>query len=165
MSDPDYTQNMKTALITTLYSNHNYGAMLQAHALQSYLKTVGVDASILDFHGREREPGLFRLPKKLRRAFHFYRKMVYLKERQLRYEAFQLFLEDFINLRGLPGSGCSLLICGSDQIWNPNLPLCDEFFLQFGDAGIPRVSYAASFGNSDVPPALHAELKSLLATI
>lgn len=160
---------MKSAFITTLYSNHNYGAMLQAHALQKYLQQLNVDARILDFQKRESWPSFLMFPKKWRRAIQFYRSMLFMKEKRIRFEAFDLFLKNFIKIKENPhapqavsSDTCDLLICGSDQIWNPNLPFGLEFFLYFGDKDIPRISYAASFGNSDIPDEKHDELVKLL---
>lgn len=43
-----------------------------------------------------------------------------------------------------------IYIAGSDQIWNPvgGTGLDPAFYLNFGEAGIHRISYAASFGVS-----------------
>ena len=45
---------------------------------------------------------------------------------------------------------CDLLICGSDQIWNPTLTfgLAKPYFLRFAGPNSRRVSYAASVGPS-----------------
>lgn len=52
-------------------------------------------------------------------------------------------------------------ICGSDQIWNPNLPNGKEpaYYLDFGFADVRRISYAASFGAMSLPE----DLKSFVS--
>lgn len=46
-----------------------------------------------------------------------------------------------------------LIICGSDEIWNINLSFQNydfNYFLDFVDRDVPKISYAASFGHTSI---------------
>lgn len=46
---------------------------------------------------------------------------------------------------------CDAYVCGSDQIWNPdvlNQEYDEAYFLQFGEPNVKRVAYAASMGRA-----------------
>ncbi|MFA5338278.1 MAG: polysaccharide pyruvyl transferase family protein, partial [Candidatus Omnitrophota bacterium] len=59
-----------------------------------------------------------------------------------------------------------IFICGSDQIWNPEITGLDPaYFLSFVPSDKKKVAYAASFGIPDTPQRYHAVLKKLLEGI
>lgn len=164
---------MPLAHITTLYSVHNYGAMLQAHALQQSLLNLGITPEIIDIGGRHRQPTLLNFstdPRGLARSIKI---APFLSARLRRYKAFDQFLQQNLRL-SQPFSSfgemqnkaitTDLLICGSDQIWNPSLPFQPQFFLRFGATDIPRVTYAPSFGTRTLPSERHDELRNLLGS-
>jgi hypothetical protein len=162
---------MPQAHVTTLYSPHNYGAMLQAHALQQVLAALGVTPSIIDVGGRHRRPRLLDFSSGLRGLARSIKKAPFLADRRRRYESFDRFLrehiplsETFSSVADLQRRGIEtdLLICGSDQIWNPSLAFQPEFFLRFGTPSIPRVAYAASFGSRSLAADRYGELRDLL---
>ena len=41
---------MKSAGILTFHDAHNYGAVLQAYALKKYIKKLGIDAKVINYH-------------------------------------------------------------------------------------------------------------------
>lgn len=172
--------------ILTFHAAPNYGAVLQAYALQQYLRGLGHDASFIDY----RPPylttgGSFWFP---RSRWHLranlviaYQKLTHLRNQFGGMREQHRLFDEFINsrlvmegrryrsieqLRRDPPEG-DLYICGSDQIWNPSEqygvdPAC---FLDFGDSGIPRISYAASFGRPVLPLRHHSEIARLLGRL
>jgi hypothetical protein len=59
-----------------------------------------------------------------------------------------------------------IFICGSDQIWNPNITSLDPaYFLSFVPTDKKKIAYAASFGISDMPRGYQKILKKLLEGI
>lgn len=162
----------------TCHDVYNYGASLQAFALQKYLTLQGHDTSIIDYkptylntkyrlswyvnkqsiyYEKCKSNKVFRLLYVLRRYFINFRTIS-------RKKSFDSFTEkylslskkycDYIDLCQNPPQG-DLYIVGSDQVWN-NKPLLNgwdaAFFLQFGDENIRRISFAASLGSSDYCP-------------
>jgi len=165
--------------ILTFHAVANYGAVLQAYALQEALRELGHDVAFIDY----RPPylttgGSFWFP---RSKWHLeanlviaYKKLMTLKEFQGGMRAQNKRFQEFVDtnlildghryrsiaeLRRKPPEA-DLYICGSDQIWNPSKqygvdPAC---FLDFGEPGVKKISYAASFGKPDVPDRHHAEI-------
>ena len=157
----------------TCHDVYNAGASLQAYALQHYLQSRGADAYIIDYkpqylsqHYRlwlVRNPRfnypflreaylLAKLPGRLKglgsvkkRRFDQFRKSYLCLTK--RYTSFQELCEH------CPVGDC--YIAGSDQIWNPFFENGKDpvFFLRFAPQSARKISYAASFGVSEITDA------------
>lgn len=164
---------MKTATITC-HDVYNYGASLQAFALQSFQIANGIDNLIIDYkppylaskykfswyvndkspqYKRCHQNVFFRLAYVIRRFLMEYRTI----GRKLAFDNFtkkHLSLtskyESYSNLCKNPPEADAYIV-GSDQVWNNN-PLNNgwdpAFFLQFGSNQTKKISYAASFGST-----------------
>lgn len=152
-------QNKKIATITFHWAT-NYGAVLQAFALQKHLKNQGHETEIIDYFPlltssiqrlmmlKSKNREFFRKEKKIKR---FRKKELTLsKRRYYNHSSLELASDKY-----------SAVICGSDQIWNCSfttprrLPNNLSYFLDFaGDA--KRIAYAASFGSTDIPDKMKA---------
>lgn len=154
----------------TLHGAHNYGAMLQAFALKEHLNKVGHTVSVTDYltptaTSKNRKIKFSSSPRGCARSL-----VATLSWRQWcqRYHAFEKFKVQNMNLtrryqsieelRKSPPPA-DAYICGSDQIWNPELPLEPQFFLDFGNDSQKRLSYAASFGLASAPQSKLSDLK------
>ena len=145
--------------ILTFHRAINYGAALQAYALLSCLNRSGYNAEIINFipEGHYRTTGYF--PKKisgssLKQNVRSLMNRSVLKRRD---EAFCVFAEQYMNLNTVKPIGFDemesvlkqydAVICGSDQIWNPDLSDADEaFFLPF-EGSYRRIAYGISTGS------------------
>lgn len=160
---------MKAGIIT-FASAHNYGALLQAYAMQKYLEKIGIEANIINYRPKEID-NVYRLYK-IKKTKNFPKKVV-LKIAKImktntieswRKEKFNNF-ENFINntlktTRPYKKLGqiqsayldYDILIAGSDQIWNTDLTrgFKPAYFLEFGKKDAIRLSYAASLGREDI---------------
>lgn len=163
----------------------NFGAALQGVALYKVLEKNGYDATIQRYLG-----GVLRDKQKnvsMKKIFSYSPLEVYLKTLfrigkishkkgvNEQREIFRKFQEDYMSF--YPGerkTWCTLkndypeadiYICGSDQIWNPtfkggyNDP---GYFLDFVKER--KISYAPSFGVSDIPDTSIENLDELLST-
>ena len=160
---------MKTGIITFHWSD-NYGAVLQTYALQSFLQERGHEVQVIDYNPQGRRPSwrvkwlsknpaicLLKWAQNVRESI--------LRVLDIRRHAlFESFRKG--NLACTPERFCSAneltllkdryetVIVGSDQVWNPNflyyLSSFDAYFSEFAGKRTRRVSYAASFGRSDV---------------
>lgn len=159
--------------IVTLHKALNFGAVLQAYALQRTVNEISTPASIVDYgpsvpdylnyiHG----PPVKKAPKLALYWLHS-------KEWKTRAQRFDSFTKSYLELTESFRSYSSLckasldlnhLVCGSDQIWNPRLPFDPVYFLQFGDSDVSRIAYAPSFGVDRMPPAQSAQLSKLLSS-
>lgn len=166
---------MKKIGIVTFHSSHNYGSLFQAFAMAHVMRTLGLDAHIIDFRhpattarfefvwwykGQSLQAnlsnliyrGLFGQGKKRERMFNeFIERNFPLTKRVKSYHCIN---EHF-----------DYLVCGSDQIWNPkstgkNDPI---YFLDFDDDTTVRFSYAASSGSTPFADGHEAEIKKYLS--
>lgn len=170
--------------ILTYHFVLNYGAALQAFALQEYLKKIGHHVELIDYRpshlekgGRFYFPKNFRLLKmnliksyiKLRSFFNLFSKRIRHKNKK-----FQDFQNDYLNLskktikkfRCLTESSFDydIFICGSDQIWNSSnhSGIDKAYFYSFLPENCFTVSYAASFGRSFIEDKYRNEVAELL---
>lgn len=146
--------NKKIAILT-FHRAVNYGAILQAYALQATLEKKGFTAEILDYRNEAIEKNyyspmgigntigakikslvLFPVQKKRNKAFcGFYQ--THLKTSSLKY--------DLKNIRDVE-KNYDYFVVGSDQVWNLRCTNYDAtYFLDFVPPS-KRISYAASLG-------------------
>lgn len=176
---------MRIHLLTFHFSD-NFGALMQAYGLRHWFLKRGMDASFINYHPRYVEEGgdfsgLLKpanFKKNLKVAylrFSHWRSQVFGNKAQA--AAFEAFRRNELGASGprlltrddMAGQAdCDLLVCGSDQIWNPSAQrgLDPVYFLDFDKGGrARRVSYAASFGKSTLDPAHHAEAGRLICQL
>lgn len=152
--------------IITFHNAHNYGACLQAYALQEYLKEIADEVNIIDYDSPVTKHYNLILPVLRKNIFKSVQQLIdnirYYKKRRKRWDHFQAFIHRYLNLSAMHYKNERQLknnyprydyyICGSDQIWNIDLVgnLTDAFTLNFGDDSIKRISYAASIGKDQI---------------
>ena len=172
---------MKTIGIITFHDPISYGANLQCLGLQLYLKSVGYEARIIDYsmnsyleykNRNKTKKNLIRLYNLIKNPISFIKYRInaraIAKEKEkyrdnllLRDSNFKTFQKENYNYSEEKYSKISDLknnppkydayICGSDQIWNPNFcEMDDNYFLTFAPEN-KRISYAPSFGVSNIP--------------
>lgn len=151
---------MKHVMIITKHFSHNYGAMLQAWALQRALKSEGVDCKILNY--KPKKTSIVPKNTPLKRAVNGAAVLVKYKKIKKCFDRFESFPYNDMELTNEYTSYKQLLnmpekadvyISGSDQVWNPHL-LNSYFFLDFVDNNDAiKMSYAASMGVSEIPEA------------
>lgn len=171
---------MKVGIITT-HDVYNFGSSLQAYATQRFLDEHGIEAKIIDY-----------VPSNLYKLIDFFevdaprwntnmwRKNIY----RLRMVPYRIsFLPKYLKYKNFNNKFLKLTrrcktindlknleeydayICGSDQIWNPIHTPCGldpAYYLAFAPEGKKRVSYAASFGGSQINEAGERNIKEFL---
>ena len=151
--------------IITWHYYPNFGSSLQAYALHSFINRHGGDASLINYVEGNR-PEFWRLRLLLGRIDAVVPRFMASKlhYRFLLFEK-QYFRETkIIRTRdGLEEQNCrfSKFICGSDQIWAPNV-FNDVYFLSFVKDNAKKYSYAASIGLPRIPDGLINKYKVLL---
>jgi len=167
---------MKKIGIITIVKVYNYGAELQAYALQKKLELMGYDVEIIDYlfykHKSHKTTklskpwiniGFERKVKELLYPIIYSLKTLFKRKQQqlLRYkfESFHKKNTSFskvqypsMNELYTAHLNYDIFIVGSDQVWNPwsNTSL-DPYFLTFAPKGKKRISYASSFGVAELP--------------
>ena len=143
---------MKLAILTHPLGV-NYGGILQAFALSSYLKGQGHDVTVLN--RQSNLPLAKRILKSVLVALHHPR------YNNPRYKHLVSFVKKYINyskplstdgqMTGfVKGKSIDAVIVGSDQVWRTSFAMGYgyNYFLDFVPAGVRKLSYAASFGLS-----------------
>lgn len=178
---------MKRVGVITIVRVNNYGAELQAYAMQKVLQNLGYDAELIDYlfykHPRhiatKGSRPLFSMDLKKRLTEFLYPRIAKLKyflqnsdsqkRREERFEAFQKkntrFSPEYRTIEALMAAKMNYDVClvGSDQVWNPgNYSSLDPYFLKFASKEIRKVSYASSFGVSDLPVNTHEYYRAAL---
>lgn len=160
--------------ILTFHRALNYGAILQAYALQRKFKNLGYNAEIIDYRPefnerRFEKPSVSEILKPRSLYNIIFRNGYFKFERG----PFEEFINKNINLspdvvydeNGLKiyNERYKKFIVGSDQVWNF---ACSEhdvnYFLPFAKNDIQRTSYAASFGVSNIKEEYEKEYTNLI---
>jgi len=150
--------------ILTFLHNDNYGSTLQAYALQKTVESLGYACEHLDYQPDVQE--------KVRNLLHsrnspslllegLRKKGVRAAEETARekHRAIRAFDQRYLRLSSPCSSAGALretardldiLICGSDQIWNP-VWMNPAYFLSFADKGSRKIAYAPSLGVRSLP--------------
>lgn len=147
--------------ILTYHTGFNYGASIQAFALQTTIKKLGYTCEIINFETERFVASREMFSRKPRRAKELIKIItrlpyyVELKRRQLLFEEYTKSCLDTSPLYRTEdeviehATDYQCIVCGSDQIWNlsqDDAPAANMlFFLNFPKHQ-RRVSYAASFG-------------------
>ncbi len=151
---------MKIGIITFHWAT-NYGAILQAFALQKTLQNMGHDVEIIDYKPKQFEPSLWRFIRH-RQFLHPSTYFNSLKKEQTMVEFRRKHLscsKRYYSVNELK-SDCTqydVLISGSDQVMNPSFLQTGEnggstaYFLDFGRGDAIRMTYAMSFGTTEYP--------------
>ena len=155
---------MRSIGVLTFLHNGNYGSSLQAYALQRVLREMGHDCEHIDYapSAGEKAFNLLRCGNSPRLLLDGQKKRQVrasqdgMQEKHRRIDGFygrRMRLSPPCrtrrDLRNLSRK-YDVLLCGSDQIWNP-VWLNPAYFLDFADPDKARVAYAASLGVSAMP--------------
>lgn len=153
--------------ILTLPLCTNYGGILQAYALQTFLERLGHEVVIIDTPNRFPEPSLISILKRYVKRYLLKDNIEIWAEKQMFDESVKVimsrmplrqFTDSFINkyihqytvdyLSNIDSDVFDAIVVGSDQCWRPlytkNIA---NYFLCFAKKwNIRRIAYAASFG-------------------
>ena len=141
--------------IFTFPNSLSFGATLQMYALCHSVEKLGYNAEVINYynaymkaqHHISKQSWVHRTTRHLLhnrqcRKFHSFE-----KRHMVRYP--NAAFSDPAKLREL-AKRYSAVICGSDQVWNPDITGADmSFFLNFCGEETHRVAYAPSFGITD----------------
>lgn len=171
---------MKAALLS-FHNALNYGACLQAYALQEALGEMGVDCEYIDYMNSKREE-IYKISARIKNA---------LKKRDIkdvvktvcgspfilsRRRKFDKFYQNYLKKTAQTYRSCEeaarlepaydKFIVGSDQVWNAEHNGADSaYLLGFIKDSNKKISYSSSFGMSDVPQELRGMYADCLNAI
>lgn len=144
---------MKIDILT--FSNvSNFGAVLQAFALQHYLNSLGHEVKHIDFTYKAKQKNIHNVEIKAKEN---QIKIIYTRlNDKIRRNRFATFCNRYLSYSSthckecIPANidNCDMYIVGSDQVWNTDLNGGNSgFYLDFVTKG-KKVAYAASVGRN-----------------
>lgn len=162
----------KVGVLNFHYSNHNYGAVLQAAAIVNIIKNLGYDAECIDYIPEMKKKidwkqklrdGIIRfldviklkkhiniiLGKKNIISYHVSNEYVFEDFRSQWLKRTQSSFNSHDDLKKISDDYYAVVV-GSDQVWRPsqynNKDDVFVYFLEFISKKTKKISYAASFG-------------------
>ncbi len=137
----------RVGICTMYYNNPNYGAVLQAYALNKVVTEMGYDSEMISFYqGTEIRHFLSRIKREIKKNDSFYNQIL------LRFEAVRSFSETiphsklyYPNTLHRANERYDTFIVGSDQVWNPDW-INAYYALDFVIPPKNTIAYAASLG-------------------
>ena len=155
---------MSSVGVMTFLHNDNYGSSLQAYALQRVIRELGHECEHIDYlpDKTEKIRNLLRSGNSPKLVLEGIRKREVKADQagaRQKSDAIPAFYSRWMKLTPpcrnaeelkVQSSKFDVLLCGSDQIWNP-VWLNEEYFLTFAEKEKKKVAYAASLGVSELP--------------
>lgn len=179
-TDAEAPRRVRVGILTYHFSD-NFGAIYQAYGLRKWFRDRGCEAEFINYHPQHVEEGAPLRWGLSARAFRANLKNLFLHAMGLRRRllgnreqarAFAAFRRDVLGVRGdrlqtlaaveasLPP--LDLIVCGSDQIWNPSIQFGIDpvYFGGFATRQpVRRIAYAASFGRDSLEAAYREEVR------
>lgn len=174
--------NNKKVATMTFHIAHNYGAMLQAYALEKAVNKLGFSCEVLDYrfphidkwsgmktmYETQQTSGfVIGTLKYLKRYVREYRKA---PPQRKKFDSFmrkdlKLSKKTYFNAQELEKAKYDAVLFGSDQIWNPDLtdgPAYEYMGKHFNTEHTKLIAYAASCGSDSLKQEFRSEYYSLL---
>lgn len=150
--------------ILTFHAVYNYGAVLQAYALQKTLEDLGAEAEIIDLRRPEQNAstGMYSMRNGIKSMCKNVLLLPLHKKRKRRTIQFQTFLKQHLKLSACYTKEDELngldeiydcVISGSDQVWNTTkkLDFCKAYMLNFiQNKRCRKLGYAVSIGSAQM---------------
>lgn len=164
-----------TIRLITFHTPINYGAVLQAYSLMSYLKNYYEDVEIIDYNTpalRAKYP-IMNKPKNVKQFAYGLLMFPSYRQKKIKHEKFNSFVTNKLSLTKRYESLADLIsdppradtvFTGSDQVFNPSRIEEERkvFYLDFLPNGTKKIAYAASFGVKSIPEDKENEISGYL---
>ena len=164
---------MRKIGVLTFHRSLNYGAVLQARGLVEAVKKMGFEAELVDYRNENLEKRdsfkrFYIYEGLIRNTFNIIEMPFWF----IRRKKFDKFLKETNvsgKIKGIDDEttkSYSKLIVGSDQVWNPKVTNHDlSYFFSNVSDHTKKISYAASFGVSELNEESENKYKSKLSEI
>jgi hypothetical protein len=149
----------RVGIMTLYHKTYNYGAQLQAYALQKTVEKLGYECEVINFQWSGIKTVMYyeSAGKNVGRFRDFSREIPHSVRLYTPYDIDECADE------------YDIFICGSDQIWgaNLNMPIfvLPKITLSFVPAGKVKIAYAASMGGSAVSERIRDALAPYVARL
>ena len=137
--------------IVTLHKAKNYGAVLQAYALRTFLDISGYEAGVFDAQ-QISAPVKKTFRNMLIQGLLKFEKLKYRSAFERRDGKFERFVDSYLHVN--KERNARVFLSGSDQVWNP-IVFNPDYYLEFVTEPSVKASYAASIGVSKLNPSYY----------
>lgn len=175
--------------IVSCYFKHNYGSMLQAYATQKILDDWNIENETINLENLNKEISKGKRKYYLSQIFNFsfikakfgmvklklYCKLANgelgknIKVRDKKFEAFEKmfhFSKSYNTMKQICEQGdYTDVLVGSDQLWLPVNIVADYYTLNFVPENVNKISFATSFGVSEIPEKYKEQYRNFLKRI
>lgn len=141
--------------IITFHNSYNCGSMLESYAMQTIIERLGLNAEIINF-SNENQRRLYRVTYKNNSLKNMVKNVLILpahkriKCNNKKYEEFKNryfhLTKGYNDMQQLSDEDYSVVIAGSDQIWNITIDDADDAYFLPWVKKAKKVAYAPSFG-------------------
>lgn len=160
-------KNTKVVIITWCNTSLNFGELLQGYALQKVVQKLGYKVSTISYLSQccPLRYKMIKLMNYLQLPFNAEQTYETFIGR-LKFYMFAKFYMSSVtqcyNRKNLINrtKDISILICGSDQIWNPNI-FDSSYFLDFAGKSVKKIAYATSLAIENYPRRLERTMKKI----
>lgn len=168
----------KNVLLITFHATHNYGAVLQAYALQQKIDEAGADCKIIDLRTREEtaKNNIFKKTKTFNGIMKNILSLFFLRSLRRKYKNFENFINTRLKLTpetyqttaelARANLKADIFLTGSDQAWNYKIFGAETaYFLSFTDsenkaAFSPSIGKGANLPDGKLRAAITSSLKN-----
>lgn len=158
--------------IYTIHAAHNFGAMLQAFATQYIIKSFGIDVEIVNDHPNEKLNAYLTnnisLKSVIKNIYALVNPLIWIKSKRFRdFHKSMPLSKKYKSINDIYKNPpkYDIHLVGSDQVWNIERKIDKHYyyFLDFLPRNETCISYASSFGNSNVSNSVYPLLQQLLS--
>lgn len=167
--EPRMEKDKNKVGIVTIHDADNYGSALQAYATQKIISNLGYNAIIVDHICKKisKEYGLKRIfaQKNIKSIIETIVRIITIYPSRIKFKKFR---EEFFNEQDEESviknqNEFTKFLVGSDQVWNYKITDFDKaYFLDFVNDNHKKISYASSFGITEIPEDKKEDYKNLL---
>lgn len=141
----------KKSATITFHKPRNYGAVLQAYALQKSILELGIDNEIIDYECKSKQNLKDFLKYLIFMPLVYMHKKIFKSFRKKYLKVTKKMKKNSLKSKEF-NSKYNFFITGSDQVWNYEIIGNDgAYLLDFVSDDKKKLSYAASFGISKIP--------------
>jgi len=150
---------MKKVGIITFHNSYNCGSMLESFAMQKTIEKLGMNAEIIDFSndGQKEVYSVFFKNNSFKNILKNMLLIPYAKKIKKNNNKYQEFKNQNFKLskpmkkmEELMEKDYSIIIAGSDQIWNITIEDSDDAYFLPWATKVRKVAYAPSFGSKNI---------------
>lgn len=145
--------------IITFHNSYNCGSMLESYAIHQYLMSRKINNEIINFsnEGQRELYSIFCSNTSIKNIIKNIISLIHIKQLKKNEKAYKLFQtqnfilsEEYYDSSKLNDENYSIVVAGSDQIWNITIDDYDKAYFLPWVKNARKVAYAPSFGAKNI---------------